>query len=158
VVEVFADNPFQGGMDLGEQPPQPVRRGGDLGGEVLVEAAQQRELGGLPVLEVDRPEGARHGAGGLSDDGGVAGVGLGLAGVEVRHPAHGQAGQVGDLGAGVQADRDGQRPDRRGLVDDQQHPPALGQLGDDRAELRLVVRQRLVEEFGSVFVERDGVV
>lgn len=43
-------------------------------------------------------------AGGVRDDGGVLGVGLGLAGVEVGDPAHGESWQVGDLTAGVPGD------------------------------------------------------
>ena len=99
-----------------------------------------------------------HGAGGLGDDERVAGVGLGVAGVQVGDPAHRQAGQVGDQGAGVAGDRDGQGADRGGLVHDHQDRPVGGELVEDRPQLRLVVGQRLVEQDLPGPVQGDGVV
>ena len=70
----------------------------------------------------------RHGAGGLSDDVGVSGVGLGLAGVQVRDAAHRQARQVADQNAGGLGHGDRQGADGGGLVHDQQQGPVFARL------------------------------
>lgn len=44
-VQVRAQRPFKGRRDLGEQPADPVRRRGDLSGEVVVEPAGHRGFG-----------------------------------------------------------------------------------------------------------------
>ena len=49
VVQVRADDPFQGGVDLGEEPADPVRGGGGLLGQVVIETAEHRQFGGLLV-------------------------------------------------------------------------------------------------------------
>ncbi len=46
VVEAGAEDAFQAGVELGEQAAYPIAGAGDLGGEVLVEADQDGELGG----------------------------------------------------------------------------------------------------------------
>ena len=53
---------------------------------------------------------------------------------------------------------DGQGPDGRGLVHDQQQRPVFGEFVDDRAQFRLILRQRLVEEFLAILVQGHGVV
>lgn len=64
---------FQVGVDLGGQAAQAV---GDLAGEVVVEADDHLQLGDGLVGELDGAQGVGHGAGGVRDDEGVAGVGL----------------------------------------------------------------------------------
>ncbi|MCW2902995.1 MAG: hypothetical protein JWO67_5260 [Streptosporangiaceae bacterium] len=69
-----------------------------------------------------RPQQVRHGAGGIGDDVGIAGIGLASAGVQVGQPAHRQAREIGDFaftGAG-HGDRQGADGDR--LVDDDPDP------------------------------------
>ena len=147
VVQAWAEDAFQAGVELGEQAAYPVGGAGGLGGEVLVEADQHGQLGGDLVGQFQRAQGVRHGAGGVRDDGGVLGVGLGLAGVEVGDPAHGQAGQVGDAAARVAGDGQRQGADGGGLVHDHQHGAELrGQLVEDGPQFRLAVGQRLVED------------
>ena len=53
VVDLRAEDPFQGGVDLGEQAADPVARAGGLAGEVVVEADQDVQLGEGLVAGVD---------------------------------------------------------------------------------------------------------
>jgi hypothetical protein len=100
----------------------------------------------------------RHGAGGVRDDGRVAGVGLRLARVEVSDPPHRQARQIGDLAARVAGHRQRQSADRGRLVhDDQDAAELLAELVEDLPQLRFGVGQLLVEDLlagrgGSVSV------
>jgi len=52
------------------------------------------------------PQGVRHGAGRVGDDGGIAGICLGRPGVQIGDAAHRQARQVGHRDALVQGHRD----------------------------------------------------
>ena len=106
VVQPRAKGAFEGGVDLGEQATDPVAGGGDLPGEVIVEAGQHGELGDRLVVEFQRPQGVRHRPCGLGDHGGVAGICLGRTRVQVGDPSHRQARQIGHRDALVQRDRD----------------------------------------------------
>jgi hypothetical protein len=125
-----AEHPLQGGVDLGEQAADAVADPGGLGGLVVVEADQHAELGEYLLADVDPAQCVRHGAGGLGDDVGVAGVGFGRAGMQVGDPAHGQPGQVGDLAADLAGDRDRQRPDGGRLIYYDQDRPVDLQAGE----------------------------
>ncbi|CAM5494189.1 hypothetical protein STENM327S_06441 [Streptomyces tendae] len=147
VVQARAQDAFQAGVELGEQAAYPVGGAGGLGGEVLVEADEHGQFGGDLVGQFQRAQGVRHRAGGVRDHRGVLRVGLRLARIEIGDPPHGQAGQVGDLAAGVPGDGQGQGSDRGGLVHDHQHGAELrGQLVEDGPQLRLAVGQLLVED------------
>ena len=102
-----SDNAFQGRVDLGEQSSDAVRQPGRFGGEVLVEPDQHLQLREGFLAGVDPAQGVGHGPRGVGDDERVAGVGLGVARVEVCCAAHGQPGQVGDLDSHGPGDRDG---------------------------------------------------
>ncbi|GAA0318329.1 hypothetical protein GCM10010302_66740 [Streptomyces polychromogenes] len=97
VVKAGTQDALQAGVELGEQAAYPVGGAGGLGGEVLVEAREDGELGGDLVGQFQGAQGVRHGAGGVRDHGRVLRVGLRLARVEVGDPPHRQSGQVGDL-------------------------------------------------------------
>ena len=58
----------------------------------------------------------------------------------------------------VAGDRDGQRPDRGGLIDNHQHRAVLGQSGQHGAQRGLVVRQCLVVQPLAAGVDRAGMV
>lgn len=147
MVEAGAEDAFEAGVELGEQAAYPVAGAGGLGGEVLVEADEDREFGGDLVGEFQRAQGVRQGAGRVRDDRGVLGVGLGLARIQVGDPPHGQAGQVGDLAAGVPGDSQGEGADGGGLVHDHQDGAELGgELVEDGPQSRLAVGQLLVED------------
>lgn len=68
VLETWADDALERGMDLGEQSPGPVRGRGDLLDEVVVKAAEHAQLCSLLVGQGDRAQSVGQGAGGLSDD------------------------------------------------------------------------------------------
>jgi hypothetical protein len=104
-----ADDPFQRGMDVGEQATDAVGQPGGLAGQVVVEADQHTQLGQSLIAGVDPAQGVRQGPGGIGDDVGVAGVGLRGAGVQVGQPTHRQSWQVGHLAARYPGDRDRQR-------------------------------------------------
>jgi hypothetical protein len=87
VVQARAQDPLQGGVELGAKAAQAVGGAGGLAGEVLVEAGRDGEPGGGLVGEIEGAQGVAHGVGGVGDD---ASVGLGLAGVEVGDPPHGR--------------------------------------------------------------------
>jgi hypothetical protein len=100
-------------------------------------------LAGTAVAgRVDPAQGVRHGAGSLGDHGGVPDVGLGRAAVQIGDPAHRQPGQVGDLTAGRQGDRDRQRADGGRLIDRDQQPFVGLQRGEELAQPSLVLGQR----------------
>jgi hypothetical protein len=101
---------------------EPVGQAGGFGGEVVVEADDHLQFGDGGVVQVERAQGVGHGAGCVRDDECVAGIGLGLAGIEVGYPPHRQAGQIGDLEAHVAGDGQRQGPDRGRLVDDHEDP------------------------------------
>jgi hypothetical protein len=110
------------------------------------------------VAGVQVAQGVGHRAGGVGDDERVARVGLGLPGIQVGDPAHRQSGKVGDQAAGVAGHGHRQRPDRGGLVDHDQHLAVLGELGEQRAQLRLAVGQRPVGQALAARCQRGGVV
>lgn len=58
--------------------------------------------------------------------------------MQIRDPTHSQPGQVGHVNAQVTGDRDRQRTDRCGLVDDHQHAAAPRQSLEQVADLVLV--------------------
>ena len=117
---------FERGMDLGEQVPDPVRGGGDLRDEVVVDTAEHAQVGGLLVGKDDRAQGAGHGAGGLGNDRRVASIGLGLARMEIGDAAHGRAREVSDHHAHVLSGGQRQCADRGGLVDDHEDLAVAG--------------------------------
>jgi hypothetical protein len=145
-------------VDLGEQAADAVADPGGLGGLVVVETDEHAELGEHLLADVDPAQRVRHGAGGLGDDVGVPGVGLGRARMQVGDPAHGQPGQVGDLAADRAGDRDRQRADGGRLVDHDQHRPVSLQAGEQLAQPSLVLGQCRVVQPGPGRVQRHGVV
>jgi len=92
VIDFGAQYVFQSRMDLGEQATDAVADPGGLGGEVVVVADQDFQLGEHLVAGVDAAQRVWQGAGGVGDDVGVACVGLRGAGVQVGEPSHRQAG------------------------------------------------------------------
>lgn len=88
VVEVRTQNPLQRGVDLHQKPPDPVTRGGHLAHKVVVESAEQRQLGDLLVLEADCPQSMWKRPGRFGDDRSVAGIGLRFAGVQISDAPH----------------------------------------------------------------------
>ena len=146
VLQPRAQDSFQRGVDLGQQAAQPVADAGRLAGEVVVEADDHLQLGDGLVVGCQVAQGVGHGAGGVRDDRGVAGVGLGLAGVEVGDPPHRQPWQIGDRAAHVPGHGQRQGPDGGGLVDHDEHGPVLGlELGEQLPQLGFAVGQPLVE-------------
>jgi hypothetical protein len=136
VLQPRSQDPFQRGMDLGQQAVHPVGDPGGLTGQVIIEADDHRQLGDHLVLTVDRPQRVGHRSGGVRDDERVLRVGPGLAGIEVGDPPHRQAGQVGDGAAHVPRDRQRQSTDGSRLVDNDEHRSVLGlQLGEEFAQL-----------------------
>lgn len=120
MVDFRSEDSFQGGMDLGEHAPDAVRHSGGFGGEVVVEPDGDFQLSQGLVTDVDPPQRVGQGAGGVSDDVGVAGIGLRRARVQVSDSPHRQAGQVGRLMTIRPGHRDGQGADRGRLVDHHQ--------------------------------------
>lgn len=122
----------------------PVSR---LACQVVVEPDEDLELGQGLLPGIDAAQGVREGAGHVGDDVGVAGVGFGVAGMQVGQAAHGQHGQVGDLAAPGAGNGDGQRPDRGGLIDHHHYPAAAAELGEQGAQPLFVVGPWLVVQF-----------
>jgi hypothetical protein len=90
MVKARSQNPFQRGMDLGEQAANAVAGLRDLCGEIVIEAAQHGEFGERLVGQSKREQRVRHRAGGFRNDGGISGVCLGFARVQIGDAAHGQ--------------------------------------------------------------------
>lgn len=65
--------------DAGEQAADAVAGAGRLTGQIVIEPGQNAELGQGVITDIDPAQRVRHGAGGISDDVGIAGVGLVLA-------------------------------------------------------------------------------
>jgi hypothetical protein len=104
-------------VDRDEQAADPVGQPGRLAGQVVVEPDEDFQLSEGLVAGVDPAQRVRQGPGGVGDDEGVAGVCLGVPGVDAGEPPHRQAGQVGHLAAAGAGHRDRQRPDRAFVID-----------------------------------------
>ena len=83
---------FQRRVDLRQQATDAVADPGGLGGQVVVVADQDLQLGERLITGVDTPQRVGQGPGGVSDDVSVTGVGLRGAGVQISEPSHRQAG------------------------------------------------------------------
>jgi len=130
---------LEGGVDLGVQPPDPVRGLVDLASQVQVETSQHAQRCGILVRGADGSQGVRHGPGGLGDDGRVLRVGLGAARRQVGDAAHRQSGQVAHGDAHVLSHRHRQGPDGGRLIDHHQHLPLCLQALVDLTQPVLVV-------------------
>ncbi len=154
----WAENAFERGVDSGEQSADTVADAGGLPGEIVVEPDEHLELGQGFVTDIDPAQRVRHGPGSIGDDERIAGIGLGLSGVQVGDAAHRQARQVGHGVAAGAGDGDRQGTDGVRLVDDHQHRAVFGQAVEHSAEFGLVVGQGFVEQSSAGGVESDGVV
>ncbi|VVE84429.1 hypothetical protein PSP31121_04758 [Pandoraea sputorum] len=157
MVQTGAEDSLKRGMDLGEQAANAVAGLGNLGGEIVVEAAQHGEFSELLVGQSKGALRMRRRAGGLSDDRGIAGVGLGFAGVQIGATPHGQSGQIGDHHAFVACNSHRQCADGGGLVNDEQDSAVSLEFGDEGAQLGLVVGKRLIVQALAATIERNGV-
>jgi hypothetical protein len=145
-------------VNLREQAIDAVADPVGLDGLIVVETDQHPEFGERLLAHIDLAQGARHGAGGLRDDVGISGVGLGRPRMQIGDPAHRQTGQVGHLAADRAGDRDWQRTDRGGLIDDHQHRAMGLQLAEQPAQPLLILRQRAVVQSAAGRVQRHRVV
>lgn len=109
------------------------------------------------VVAAQRPQGVGHRASSVRHDRCVAGVGLRLPGVQASDAAHRQARQLADIDALSAGDGERQRFDRRGLVDDEQHPAVRLQRGDQLDQLRFVLGESPITQRQPRRVERGGV-
>ncbi|GGN60011.1 hypothetical protein GCM10011579_024730 [Streptomyces albiflavescens] len=80
-----------------------------------------------------------HGAGGVGDDVGIAGVGLAGAGVQIGQPAHRQAREIGDFASTSAGDGHRQGADGGRLVDHDQDLPLALEAGEQLPQLGLAV-------------------
>ncbi|BCZ81683.1 hypothetical protein PTKU64_53580 [Paraburkholderia terrae] len=99
----------------------------------------------------------RHRARGFSNDGGIAGIGLGFTRVQISDAAHGQTWQIGDQDTFITSDCHGQRADGGGLIDDEQELTVCLEFGDEGTKFGLIVGQRFVVQALSGPIESDGV-
>ena len=152
-----SENAFQCGVDLGEQAADAVGQPGGLAGEVVVETDEDLQFGQRVLPDVDPAQGVRQGAGRVSDDERVAGVGLGGAGVQVRDAAHRQPRKVGHVDVHRTGHGDRQRTDRVRLVDHDQDRTMREQLREQRPQSGLVLGQFGVEHAVPGRVQRARV-
>ena len=117
---------------------------GDLRGQVIVKAAQHTQFSELITVSLEGAQGMGHGAGRLGDDGSVAGIGLGLPGVQVGDAPHRQSRQAAHRNALTAGHGHGQGTDGGGLIHHQQQLSVGTQSGDHRAQLIFVIGQGLV--------------
>ncbi|GAA2387779.1 hypothetical protein GCM10010170_098960 [Dactylosporangium salmoneum] len=68
VLDLGPEDPFQGGVDLGEQPADAVGQAGGFTGEVVIEADQDLQLGQGLIGDIDAAQRVRQRAGGVGDD------------------------------------------------------------------------------------------
>ncbi|TDV11134.1 hypothetical protein C7408_113147 [Paraburkholderia caballeronis] len=133
MVEAWAENTFKRRMDLGEQAANAIAGLSDLGGEIVVEAAQHGEFGELLVGQSKRAQRVRHRAGSFGNDCGITGIGLGFTGMQVGDAAHGQSRQIGNEYALSAGDGYRKRTDGGWLVDDEQESAVSLEFGDEGA-------------------------
>ncbi len=139
MVKARSEDTLERRMDLRKQPANAVAGLRDLSGEVVIEAAEHGEFGELLVGQSKRAQRMWHRASGFGDDRGVAGIGLGFAGVQISDAAHGQSGQIGDEYAFSAGDGYRKRTDGGGLIDDEQQSTVSPEFGDEGAQFDLVV-------------------
>ena len=131
-------------MDLGHQTVNAVGDPGDFTGQVVIEADDDFQIGQGLVVHVDPAQCVRQRAARIGDHVGVPCVGLGVPRMQVRDPAHRQAGQVGHVQADIAGHGHGQRPDRGRLIDDHQDRTEGGQLLEQCSQPGLILGQRSV--------------
>ena len=149
---------FERGVGLQEQAPQAVDVARGFVGEVLVVAGEHSQCGEGLVVASRVPERLGQFERGPRDHMRVPAIGLRVPGQQLRGPAHGRAGQVGDRDPHVPRHRQGQGAYGVGLVHDQQHTAMLGELAQHRADGLLVLSHRLVVQGVAVPVEGVRVV
>jgi hypothetical protein len=122
--------------------------------QVRVVAGEYPQLGDGLGVGVDAAQRVRHAPRRVGDHEGVAGVGLGLPGMQIRDPAHRQPRQIRHLNAHRLGHRDRQRPDRGRLINHDQQPSTSGEVSEHPPQRRLVVRERLVVQTMPIHVQR----
>ena len=139
-MQPFTHRPFQGRGDAGQRVAQAVGQPGLVGGQVDVKAVEDPQLreqlirAGVQPVHLLAP-----GPAGVGEDVGVAPVGLGLAGIQVRGAAHHQARHIRHRDAPAGGDRQGELGDRAGLVDHQARRPMPGSAVQQRLQVRLAL-------------------
>ncbi len=86
----------------------------------------------------------RHRAGRFGNDRGVAGIGLGFAGMQIGDAAHGQSRQIGDEYAFSAGDGHWECANGGRLVDDEQESAMSLEFSDEGTQLGLVVGSALL--------------
>ena len=118
MIKTWAEHALQGRMNLREQAADAVADLRDLCGQVIVKAAQHAQFSELITAGLEGAQGMGHGAGRLGDDGGIAGIGLGLPGVQVGDAPHRQSRQAAHRDALAANHAPWQGTDGGGLVHD----------------------------------------
>ncbi len=145
-------------MDGGEQSVQPVGGAGGVLGEVVVVAQDHGQFGSHAFVGVDGVQQVGHGARGIGDDVGIAGVGLAGAGVQIGRPAHRQAREISNFAPAGAGDGHRQGADGGRLVDHDQNLSLAPQAGEQLPQLRLAVGQRFVESRTAIGQQSRAVV
>ncbi len=146
VVQVRAQNPLQCWVDLREEAADTVAGRDNLPDDVVVEPAQHRQFSDLFIGQLNGPQRVRKRASRLGDDGRITSISLRLTWVQIGDATHRQARQIANEDVLRLSDRNRQRTDRRGLIDDEEDLTVLFQLPDNVSKLGLIVGQSLVEE------------
>jgi len=154
VPQTGSEDAFEGGVDGGEQSAQQVGGAGGVLGKVVVVSQSHGQFGPHALVGVDGMQQVGHGARGIGDDVGIAGVGFARAGVQIGESAHRQAWQVGDFASTSAGDSHRQGAEGGRLVDHDQDLPLARQTGEQLPQLGLTVGQLLIE--GRAAIGRQG--
>lgn len=158
MIQVRPHDALERGMYLRQQAPDAIAGLSDLASQVIIEAAQHRELCDLVVSQLQRPQRMRHATCSFRDDVCVAGIRFCFTRMQISDAAHRKSRQVGDCDTLSSRHRNRQRADSCGLIDDEQHAAMLFELSDKCSKFGFVIRQSTVEQALSSEIQRHGMV
>ena len=157
MIQMRPHDTLERGMYLCQQTSDAVASLGDLTSQVIVEAAQHRELCDFVISQLKRTQRMRHAACRFRNDVCISRIRLGFTRVQIGDPTHRKSRRIGDCNAFSPRHGNRQSAYGRRLVDNEKHAAMLFEFGDERSKFGSIVRQSTIEQALSSEIERDCV-